>query len=684
MERITRMRALFVVALFFVVTLLYGFKLYDIQVLDNANVSNRSTFTTRTRVKAARGAILDRNGNLLVGNRASFDLVVNHYVLLNARGTNNHLLRLTKRCQELGISYKESFPVTKERPFTYTLSSQSSTKQGYFQTYLKYMGGLDSDITAPVLIQRLRSIYGFPSSWTDEEARAVIGLRYEMALRNCVGSLASYVFKYDASETDLAAIMELSVPGMYVESSTVREYASPYAAHVLGYVGAMNSEQWAHYKKVGGYEMDAEVGQTGFEAEFEEYLHGVDGLREDTVTTTGTLISSRWIREPKAGANVQVTIDLNMQRAAEDEMAAIAEKLTAKGKGSGSDVEGMAVVAMDVKTGQVLVCGSYPTYDPARFHAQYNSLMKDPLRPTWNRALRSTYAPGSTYKVSMTIAAIDSGVTTPQEEIPDLGVFTKYKNFRPSCLAYSNYGVYHTHVNAAEALKVSCNYYYYVLGDRIKVEAMDSTAKALGLGEKTGVELTEAKGYRANPETKEKLHNDVWAKGDAVLAAIGQSDNRFTPVQMAVYASALANRGTRYKATFLNRIESSDYRTKLFENSASIVSRLDISDAAYSAYTSGMYKVANSYNGTAYSTFKNYPVKVAAKTGTAQHGISGRSDHGAFICYAPADNPQIAIAVYGEYAGSGAKMATVAREILDVYFSADIAGEVITYENKVS
>ena len=270
MERVIRRRTLLVVVGFLLIMVFYGFKLYDMEILDpDSYANNQSTFTTYTRVKAARGDILDSNGNVLVGNRTSFNLELNHYVLLSSSGTNNHIYRLVKQCKELGIKYSESFPITAERPFTYTLNQQSSTKQSYYQSYLKYIGGLDSDITAPVLIQRLRDIYGFPDEWTDEEARAVIGIRYEMALRNCVGTLPNYVFLYDASEDELGAVAELGVPGMNVEESTVREYATDYAAHILGHVGKINASQWEHYKNVEGYSMDADIGQSGLEAAYE-------------------------------------------------------------------------------------------------------------------------------------------------------------------------------------------------------------------------------------------------------------------------------------------------------------------------------------------------------------------------------------------------------------------------------
>lgn len=687
MERITRRRAWILLILFVAISLFYGFKLYDLQIIQTGGAKdNQTTFTTYTRIKAARGDILDRNGNLLVGNRASFDLVINHYVVLTANGTNQNLYNLVKRCQEEGIQYNESFPVTFERPFTYTLDQQSSTQQGYFQTFLNYAGGIDSDITAPLLIQRLRARYGFPAEWTDEEARAVIGLRYEMSLRNCVGSLSNYVFIRDVSEEGLSAIMELSMPGMNVEASSVREYSSVYGAHVLGYVGLMSPSQWEYYQTL-GYPMDAEVGQDGLEAAFEEYLHGSDGLREDTVTADGTLISSRYITYPKAGNNVEVTLDGNLQRIAEEEMARIATGLQDRGT-TGKDVEGMAVVAMDVTTGQVLACASYPSYDPAKFHATYSELITNPLRPTYNRALLSTYPPGSTYKMSMVIAGIDSGAITADQVIQDKGVYTKYASsgFAPTCLAYSSWGGVHYNTDAVEALKVSCNYYFYELAERIRLTAMDSTAKALGLGEKTGVELFEYSGYRANAETKAELYSGDgkrWYPADQISAAIGQSDNRFTPIQLCSYAATLANRGTRYKATFLNRIVSSDYRTLIQQNSVSVLSRLEISESAYQAYSQGMRKVAHEYGGTAYSTFAGYPITVAAKTGTAQNGITGASDNGAFVCYAPLENPQIAIAIYGERSGGGGSLAPIARAMMDAYFDVDVAGDTTTYENKI-
>lgn len=695
MERVTRGRAIFMALLLLVVIVLFGFKLYDLQIIETGgSTNNTTTFITYTTVKAARGDILDTHGNVLVSNRASYNLVINHYVLLTANGTNSHLYNLVKCCQEQGIEYTEHFPISRERPFTYTLDEYNTAWQGYFQTFLN-MVEMDSDISAPLLIDKLRDYYSIPAEWTDEEARLVIGLRFEMDLRSCVGSLPNYVFLEDVSDEALSAIMELNIPGMNVEASTVREYNTQYAAHILGYVGSMNAKQWEEYKDNPDYTMDSKIGQAGFEQIYEEYLHGVDGLREDTVTTSGELVSSRYITEPKAGSNVEVSIDINLQRAAEDAMAELIESLRASEGEDGSDAEGGAVVAMDVKTGQVLVCASYPTYDLSTFFEDYNQILEADYDPLFNRALMGTYPPGSTYKMSMVIASINSGIINSAETIYDHGIWDqdgsgrdKYKNFQLYCLQYTNYGMIHEHVDAAEALQRSCNYYFYELGDKIGLSAMDSTAKGLGLGEATGIELFEYVGHRANAETKKLLYSGDdagWYQADQVTAAIGQSDNRFTPMQLCVYASTLANRGTRYSATFLNRVVSSDYRSLIYENEVSILSTMDISDDAYLAYTTGMWKVANEQGGTAYSTFKNYPIQIAAKTGTAQHdGSKTASDNGAFVCYAPYDDPQIAIAIYGEKAGHGSTLAQIGKAILDVYFEVGEIGDVTTNENTVS
>ena len=708
MERISRRRAVMLLVFFGLILAFFSFRLFNLQIVEetNSNTGNVTTFVTQTRVKAARGDILDRNGNILIGNRASYDLVFNHYVITSYDDTNGALYKLIHKCKELGIAYSDHLPITRDRPFVYTTDQFTSAWQGYFHSFMVDRG-MDSDITAPLLIQTLRQRYKIPGEWSDEDARAVIGLRYEFDLRGVV-NLANFIFLEDVSDENLSALLELNIPGLNVEASTVREYYTPYAAHVLGTMGAMTAKQWdtvnTAYKEGTGdeYYMDAQIGQSGFESAFEKYLHGVDGLRKDVVDKNGTTLSSEYYpgKEPRAGNNVETTIDINLQMVAEDALADVIaylqdpERNTSK---DGNDVEGAAVVVMQVGTGEVLACASYPTYNLQTYNDEYENILKQDFDPLFNRAISAHYPPGSSYKMVTLIAALENGFMEQGETILDEGVFDDYADFYPMCMLYSNQRRVHKGLTgvdgltAQEALEVSCNYFFYELGDRMystTSNVVNDTAKALGLGEHTGIELVEKIGRRSGKETKAELYTGSNARynvGSAILGAIGQDDNSFTPMQLAVYASTLASQGKRYSATFLNRVVSADYRSLVYENSPQLVATLDISDATYKAYVEGMIAVCHGVRGTARETMAGLPVTVAGKTGTAQHGLGkDKSDHGAFVCFAPAENPQIAIAVYGEQAAHGSTLARVAAAIIRYYFDSNNnteTGSVAALEN---
>ena len=688
MERITRFRALAMLLAFALILGLFGGRMYAVQMLDAGNiVADSDTYTTYYTVKAARGELLDRNGNVMVGNRATYNLVFNTFVLTNTKGANDHLLRLVKMARELGVDYIENFPVTETRPYEYTLSEQSAAWQGYFQDYLWYLE-IDSDISASRLMEELRKLYKIPESWSDADARAVIGLYYELMLRTDITNLSSYVFLEDVPDDILNAILELNVPGLDAAASTTREYYTTYAAHILGTISAMNSDDWKVYKEK-GYKMDDKIGKSGLEKAFEEYLHGTDGRLARVVDKNGNIVSQYYTKEPVAGHNVETSIDLNLQIVAEETMRQIHETLTTTngtdGGGNGADIQGMACVVMDTRTGEVLACASYPSYDPATYNKLYNELMEDPLKPTRNRALMEAYPPGSTFKVAMSIAGLESGKIDRYTQIRDDGVFTKYAGSSPKCLVYSRTGGTHGYLDVAGALRVSCNYFYYKLGDWMDWEDVDSVVKSLGLGEHTGIELGENIGQRANAETKKKNYSGSdanWYAMDQVLASIGQSDHRYTPMQLCAYASAVANKGTRYAATFLKRVVSADYSELVEENTREILSVTKMSPETIAAVYDGMHQVTSASGGSGVSAFRGFDITVCGKTGTAEHETGG-SSNGAFICFAPMDDPEIAVAVYGEKAGSGAYMARVARAVLDAYFGADETSDAETYENKV-
>ncbi len=657
--------------------------MYNVQVTkaQEENELPAGAYTYYTTVEAARGKILDCNGNVLVGNRAAFNLTIVNNVLFNSDDPNESLRRLVNMCSTLGLQFVDHFPVTMEKPYKFTSEDYSGEWNGYFRDFL-IERGWDTDISAPQLIRYLKERYRIPETWTEEEARRVISLRYELQLRYET-NLPIYTVLKDVDSEALAALTELNIPGMNVNATTVREYHTDYAAHILGYIGLMNAEEWEYYKDY-DYPMDAEVGKTGLEEAFELELHGKDGLLKTTVSSDGKIIEEHYVVEPEAGSNVELTIDLNLQETAEDELEKLILDLREnglKGTDSGKDVEGGAVVVMSVKTGEVLACCSYPTYDLSTYFEDYNDLLEQDFAPLYNRALQAPYPPGSIYKMVTTVAAIDSGAIEPQTAIYDKGIYERFADaaYFPRCMLWTTQGLTHGSIDVMQALAVSCNYYFYEAAWMTGIEEIDKVAKALGLGESTGIELYEDTGRRANAETKEELYKGeakLWYGGDTVSAAIGQSENRFTPIQLCTYVSALANQGTRYRTTFLKRVISADYQTLIYENVPTVVSQLDISDKAYQACIDGMKMAANSTIGTAYSMFYDYPIAVCAKTGTAEHG-SGGSDNASFVIFAPANDPQIAITIYLEKGAQGGNLGKIARPILDAYFSA--SGAVDTY-----
>ena len=390
---------------------------------------------------------------------------------------------------------------------------------------------------------------------------------------------------------------------------------------------------------------------------------------------------------------------------------------TEEGEHTGLDAQGAAVVVMECKTGNILACASYPTYDLSTMHEDWAEIEANPLNPFFNRAFGAEYPPGSTFKMVSLISAMENvysgkaeGTVAGEhilkygETIKDEGVFTKYEGFAPTCLAWTSGHYTHGVIDGSYALCYSCNYFFYELGSRNDEGNVAETAEALGLGVPTGIELTEKTGRVNTAEVKKQVYgtgvNANFAAGDRVLGAIGQGENRFTPLQLCVYASTLANKGTRMKATFLSRVVSSDYRNLIKENQPEVLNQLDMAWTTIETYWNGMRYVVTKPGGTADKYFGGiddglegdedgmWPLKgeveVYAKTGTAEHA-SGGSDHGAFVCFAKrADEtePDVAIAVFGEKAAHGSSLAPVAEKILLTYYEMDAASEVTAFENQ--
>lgn len=666
-------------AVLLVIALLMGVfavRLYDVQVLQSTKqtANDAGTFTYRTRVTAARGEILDRNGNVLIGNRASFNISLVYDVLFSAEHPNEKLRQLTNLAYESGLKIVDHLPITAKKPYEYTTDQFSSIWNGYLKTYLAEQDW-DTDISAPQLIRRMMDRYNIPEDWSEDEARRVLSVRYELSLRHCT-NLPTYIFVEDVDSATLAKLMELNVPGANVETSTVREYNTNYAAHILGTVGPFGSdEQYEHYKEL-GYPMDAVIGQSGLEQAFEEQLHGTDGMRETTISEDGSILEEHYLVEPKAGNNVELSIDIGLQKTTEDALRDLIEDLKANGLnewGSGKDVGGGSAVVMSVKTGEVLACASYPTFNLQTYSDDFADLVANEDTPLVNRALDATYPPGSVFKPCTTIAALQSKAISPDIEIRDEGIYRRFEDqgYLPRCMLWTTAQATHGTLTIQEALQYSCNYFFYEIGYRTGIEAIEQTAKGLGLGEYTGVELHEARGTRASPEAKAANHTGdeaLWFGGDTVSAAIGQSEHSYTPIQLCSYMCTLGNKGTRYKATFLRRVISADYQNLLFVNEPVILSQMDITQETYDVFSEGMRLSANKGTACTYLWNIKLGIDICAKTGTAEHG-SGGSDNASFVVFAPREDPVIAISVYVERAAGSSNLGKVPRAILIDYFN---------------
>ena len=683
MDRAYRFRNGIVVFLILFVAFIYGIRLFTMQLRENEDAAyDSSNTTTYTQyISAARGEVLDRHGNVLISNRATYNVTLQSFVLYNSGDPNGYLLSLAETCLKHGIEYDESLPLSMTEPYSYTTEELSSNELYYYKRFL--LGReWDADMSAENLYKLLRKSYHIGDEYTDYEARLIMGLRYELDLP--VYAYADvYTVVEDIDADQLAILKELSIPGMDVETSTVREYETTFAAQLLGHVGSMDAEEYESTYEALGYGMDAVVGKDGLEYAFETYLHGVDGRKVVTVTADGTVVDEYWEVEPQSGANVITTLDIGLQEVAEKALANAIQELAAstkEGQG-GYDVDAGSVVIMDVNNGEILAAANYPTYDPADYYKNYNKMLEAEVTPLANRCLNYAYPPGSTFKPVSAITALRNGYSD-SFQVEDTGYYDKYDEYKPRCWLYNQDRVTHGLLDMRGAIAQSCNLYFYTVGDAIRIDALQEVAESFGLGQSTGSEIPDNPGTMASRELKAATYSGQesdWYAADDLTAYIGQSLTTMTPLQMCRYTCALANGGTLYDATFLRRAVDSEFQSLVAANDYAPAATGLLSEYEYTVIKEGMRLCST--EGTAKKYLSDYEIEVCSKTGTASHG-SGGSDNGAFICYAPMDNPEIAISIYVEHGSSGSNFAGVAAEIMDYYFSTQDLVQELSIENE--
>ena len=662
------------------VYLVFLYKLQIIKGEEYYNRSNEITTTTRT-VTAARGNILDRYGRVLVSNKECYNLQIDTDKLFANEDPNAVILELVKMVQSFGDSYTDDLPISMEPPFEYD-ENMTAIQRTMLNAYFKRQE-LDPNSTAVELMSYMRTRYDIDNSYTAEEMRIIAGVRYSINVRYAVNT-ADYIFVEDASMGLISSIMEQKLAGIEVDRAYVREYSTEYAAHILGYTGLMTQEEYERYSLL-NYANDAMVGKDGIEYAFESYLHGKDGEVEETRNAAGTILATEYIVEPEPGNHIYLTIDSVLQEQTERILASGVESLKktyaqaraeAAGRGEPYDPEfkdeitGAAAVVVDVRTGEPLAMASWPTYDVSTVVENYAELLETPNAPLFNRALMGAYAPGSTFKPCTAIAALTKGIINTEYKVKCEGVFTKYAadGYAPECWIWAE-GYTHPEENVTTAIRDSCNYFFYTIGNDLGVDDMGEFAHNFGLGVPTGIELVETTGNMSNRANHSDYTGTEWRIGDTLQAAIGQADSVFSPIQMAEYCATIANGGTRYSASILKAIRNYDYTEKLYEREPEVLSTVETADYNWAAVHEGMWLVLNDYiNEKNVLEWYDCALKVAGKTGTAQKGENIQND-GLFMCYAPYDDPEVAIFVAVERGGSGASVQFIARQIMDAYIT---------------
>lgn len=710
-SQLTRFRVMAAMAL--AVLAIYLVVLFNTQVVHHEEYLAKSiqTITRMENVEASRGIITDRSGRTLVTNQSTYSLTFDASLLKPGENQNDAILRLVTLCRDQGVAWEDNLPLSLDGAAHFTVDTLTDTQKSRFFSYLRDLKPtrellaayvrqhpellkppkegetaldpatakdtellkqtnsaaltnsllLNAGITPAKLFDWMREDMKLSDDYSDSDARLILGVRYELKLRKLGANNNAYVLAQNVDAAFCSLISDGQFQGARIIRSSARQYATTYATHILGTVGGISdyTDEW----KERGYRMDDTIGLSGVEAAFEDYLRGADGKRMISVNSDGKVTGEYYSVEPRSGYTVELTVDLKLQQAVEDTLAAKVAQLNQKDH---LDSRGAAAAVVKVGTGEILSLASYPTFDLSTWRQDYAELSSDPATPMLNRAASSAYAPGSTLKPATAVAALESGATTPSETLFDTG-YWKYPsttwNGGTWCWKHSGHGK----VNATTAITNSCNYYFAEMGYRMGLDTLNEYYSALGLGEPTGIEIGEKTGRQATNEG---------GSNQAPWAAYGQADQLYTPLQLANYIATLVSGGQHCPAHLLKSVKSYDNSEIIATGDTTPLNTLNISDSTLQAVKKGMYGYTQP-GGMVYSYFKDCIVSAGAKTGTAQLG-GGLKNNGVFVAFAPYDDPEIAIALVLEKGDAGAALASTAVTILNSYFSRESTGSVLS------
>ena len=709
-------RTNFLIGAYVLCLLLFVGILYDAQIVNGADYLSQSTIqvTTTQIVESSRGIITDRNGKILVSNREIYTVTFDPGQVKDGPATEDGaaqgesaasaLLRLLRLLQSQGLTWEDGLPVSTAAPYAYTFPEATGTQRVRFQNFLADRGWSSTEITpatklplmseslqkrfelttssalsASQLMELMEEEFHIPDSFTQQESRMVLGVLYELRLRTLARNAATvpYYLAEDIPVELISILNDGGFSGVVVGSRSVRQYHTDYAAHILGRVGAIYDREeldalnapYNAAKEAGEntdsfhrYQMDEQVGKNGVELAFESYLRGRDGTRMITTNQDGKITSELYSIQPQPGGTVALTIDIDFQAQVEAALARGVEQVKAGAKDEQEALRmervGGAAVVVGVKDSEILASATYPTYSQRTYLEDSETLSQDPAAPYTNRAVNSAYAPGSTFKPLTAVAALESGIITTKQRINATGTwyYPGDPNSVARCWLYRSSRGIHGRINVSDALTVSCNYFFAEMGYQLGMDRLNEFAAGFGLGEHTGIELGERTGVR---------HENKPGEDQSPWAGFGQASQEYTPLQLAGYIATLVRGGTRLDAHLLKNITSYDGSALLYEHQPQLLSEVAMSEETLEAVKKGMGDMVT--KGSIASDFAGCTVTAGAKTGSAQ--VGEENANGVFVCFAPFDDPEIAVAIVMEQGRSGSALAATAVEILNSYFS---------------
>ena len=656
--------------LVYVIGIILIIQLFNLQIvhgeeyLETAN----SRLTRETKIRAARGNILDCNGNLLAGNQIRYSLKI-YKSKIDETNLNKTILNTINILQTNGDSYNDDFPIN-INPITFKYQNQDS-----INNWMKE-NDLQAGTSAEEVLNYYIKEYNL-EEYSLEDARKIIGIRYGIE-KNGYSSMRGYEISSNISEKSVAQFEEMNnnFPGIDIDYRPIRKYYyGSLASHTLGYVGKIDDDE---YKNNEGYDLDDYIGKTGIEYVCEKYLKGTDGIKQTDMSIDGTTTGEYITKEAIAGSDVYLTIDAKVQQAAEQSLKTNIEKINTGGFGEIRKVDSGCAVVLNVKTGEVIALVSYPDFEPQLFvdgisTEKWNEYTQEGKSALLNRTIQSAYAPGSIFKMVPAIAGLETNKITKDELINCTGIYSG--GHHPRCWYYTTYGRGHGYLTVSQAIQKSCNCYFYEVGTRIGIETIEEYARYFGLGQKTNIELPgEISGTLAGKTLYDEL-GETWYYGNTLSAVIGQAENNFTPLQMARYIAMLTNGGKQVDITIIKDIVNNNGEQidkgeveRYINNKLGIENTnkedLSLHQENLETVLEGMQSVTEE-GGTAYSIFRDFDIQIGGKTGSAE---AGDKTNAWFVGFAPYESPEIAVVVFVENGSHGYYTAEVTKEIMEAYF----------------